>query len=325
VLIPTAGVVYNTRMKFNTAICAAAVCGCASFAAVADEAAKSETDEPSKAELAEEEKGEEEEVAFVSVETSVRVDSRYITYGLVSGKDPIVRLNGYATFFDWWYIGAEMLSDVTKGNGKRGGYGNHAGKLMTLDAQTGLAHEFDLGETLGTLGVDFYFTYEWIPRHHGIMYDTDYLDIEFMLNDLWFEPRLWIERDLMLDEGTYVNLAVGHTFELVGMRGVRLPEGKGEDAELTFKPSFAQGFGNTLRTRGYGLADDHGGVMDSTIKGEFVWTLCENVKVKAYVAYSDYWFDRTLRHGSRDHNGAWGSSCNHSWNFYGGVGVTVSF
>jgi len=314
-LIPAAGMLYNTRMKFNTALCAAAVCSCASFAAVADETANPET-EPFKSERSEEEKGEEEDGSFASAETYVGVASRYITYGLISGKDPIVRANGYVTFLDWWYIGAEMLFDMTKGNGKRGGYGNHAGKLMTLDAQTGLAHKFDLGETLGTLGVDFYFTYEWIPRHHGIMNDTDYLDIELTLNDLWFEPKLWIERDMMLDEGTYVNLEVGHTFALVG---------EGKDAELTFKPSFAQGFGNTLRTRGYDLADDHGGVMDSTIKGVFVWTLCENVKVKAYVAYSDYWFDRTLRHGARDHNGAWGSSCDHSWNFYGGVGVAMSF
>jgi hypothetical protein len=57
VLIPAPGMVYNTCMKLNTVICAAAVCGCALFAAVADEAAKSEVADPSKAELAEEEKG----------------------------------------------------------------------------------------------------------------------------------------------------------------------------------------------------------------------------------------------------------------------------
>ena len=51
--------VYNTRMKLNTIICAAAVCGCVSFATAADEPAKTETTEPSKAELAEEEQGEE--------------------------------------------------------------------------------------------------------------------------------------------------------------------------------------------------------------------------------------------------------------------------
>ena len=122
----------------------------------------------------------------------------------------------------------------------------------------------------------------------------------------------------MADDGTYVNLEVGHTFPLIG---------EGEDATLTFKPSFAQGWGNTLRTRGYDLAGDHGGLMDSTIKGELVWAVCDHVKVKAYIAYADYWFDRKLRHGARDYNGAWGHGDKYanSWNIYGGVGVALSF
>ena len=159
-LILTARIVYNTRMKLNTIICAAAVCGSVSFAAAADESAKTETTEPSKAELAEEEQGEEEEDSIVSAEAYFGVDSKYITYGVMDGKDPIVRMNGYVTFLDWWYIGGEMLFDVTKGNGKRGpyGWGNRAGKYTTIDAQTGLAHEFDLGETLGKLSVP--------QRHH---------------------------------------------------------------------------------------------------------------------------------------------------------------
>ena len=241
-------------MNIKTIMVAAAVCGCISLAKAADEVAKAEKGET-----------EEKEDTLVSAEGYLGVDSRYMTYGLIDGKDPIARLNAYVTFFDWWYIGGEVLTDLTKGNGKRGGYGNRAGKLMTLDAQTGLAHEFNLGKTLGRLNIDFYFTYEYLPRHHGSMNDTDYLDVEFKLPDLWFEPRLWIERDLMLDEGTYVNLEVGHTFPLIG---------EGENATLTIKPSVAQGFGNTQRVRGYLYRDrggeeplDHGGLMDSTIKG----------------------------------------------------------
>ena len=268
--------------------------------------------------LTEEEQGEEEEDSIVSAEAYFGVDSKYITYGVMDGKDPIVRMNGYVTFLDWWYIGGEMLFDVTKGNGKRGpyGWGNRAGKYTTIDAQTGLAHEFDLGETLGKLSVDVYYTYEYVARHKGTMNDTQYIDFELRLNDLWFEPHLWFERDLMADDGTYVNLEVGHTFPLIG---------DGEDATLTFKPSFAQGWGNTLRTRGYGLSDDHGGLMDATIKGELVWAVCDHVKVKAYIAYCDYWFDRKLRDGARAYNGAWGGSNDRSWNFYGGVGVALSF
>ena len=116
------------------------------------------------------------EQPIVSAEFEVKFDSKYITYGVMDGMDPIARLNGYVTFFDWWYVGAEILTDLTKGNGKRTpyGYGNRAGKLMTLDAATGIAHEFDLGETLGKLAVDFYYTYEYLPRHAGTMNDTQY-------------------------------------------------------------------------------------------------------------------------------------------------------
>ena len=88
-------------MKLNTIICAAAVCGCVSFATAADEPAKTETTEPAKAELAEEEQGEEEEDSLVSAEAYFGVDSKYITYGVMDGKDPIVRMNGYVTFLDW--------------------------------------------------------------------------------------------------------------------------------------------------------------------------------------------------------------------------------
>ena len=307
-------------MKINTIVSVAAVCGCIYTATAADEAATSQVDgaAPAEAKLSEEEKGEQEEESLVSAEFSVGMDSRYITYGVMDGKDPIVRMNGYVTFLDWWYIGGEMLFDVTKGNGKRGPYdwGNRAGKYTTIDMQTGIAHEFNLGQTLGKLGVDFYYTYEYVVRRHHTMNDTQYLDVELKLGDLWFEPKLWIERDLLADEGTYVNLEVGHTFDLIG---------EGEDAKLTFRPSFAQGGGNTQRTRGYSLAQDHGGMMDSTIKGEFAWALCENVKLKAYAAYCDYWFDRTLRHGAREYNGAWGGSNHRSWNFYGGVSLNFSF
>ena len=65
--------------------------------------------------------------------------------------------------------------------------------------------------------------------------------------------------------------------------------------------------------------------MDTTIKGEFEWAVCDNVSVTAYLAYSDYWLDSNLRDGARAYNGAWGKNSDRSWNFYGGVGLTVSF
>ena len=289
---------------------AVAFCGSVSAATAADA-------------VAEAEKGEIEETPVVSAEFGLQFDSKYMTYGVVDGKDPIVTPSAQLTFFDWAYVGVEAIFDVTKGNGKRGGYGNRAGKYTTLDAIVGLAHEFDLGEGLGTLGVDFNYIYEYIPtqRHVGDgCPDTQYLNLELSLGDLWLEPTLGIERDLMADDGTYVNLELGHTFALVGGE---------DDPTLTFKPSVAQGLGNSLRTKGY-FADtsdgfSHGGLMDTTLKGEFELKLCESVSLSAYVAYSDYWLDSNMRDAARAYNAEWGKGSDHSWNVYGGVGVSVSF
>ena len=299
-------------MKLSTIICAAVACG---SAWAADESSPIPASADGQREPAVQLE-EKEDSPLVSIEAGVSLDSRYMTYGVIDGKDPILTPSAQVKFFDWAYIGVESIFDLTKGNGKRGGYGNRAGKYTTLDGIVGLAHEFDLGESLGTLGVDVNYIYEYIPRHHGSMDDTQYLNLELSLGGHWLEPTLAIERDLMADDGTYANLALGHTFALVGDE---------EDPTLTFKPSVAQGLGDKHRTRGYELADDHGGVMDTTIKGEFEWTICENLALSAYIAYSDYWFDSKLRDGARDYNGAWGSSCDHSWNFYGGVSLTVSF
>lgn len=261
---------------------------------------------------------EEEEDSIVSAEFSVKFDSRYLTYGVVDGKDPIMTLGGNLTFFDWVYVGVESIFDLNDANGKRGEYARRGGRYTTLDAIVGLAHEFDLGETLGTLSADFNYIYEYLPRYHDdagdkCMDDTQYLNLELALNDLWLEPALWIERDLMLDNGTYVNFSLGHTFNMLG----------DEDDTLTLRPSIAQGWGDKHRVRGYELASSQAGLMDTTMKLELAWKVCECVSLGAYVAYSDYWFDHDLRDGARRYNR--GQSYHNSYNFYGGVGLAVSF
>ena len=292
-------------MNIRKMACAAAVFGCVAAATAADE-------------VAEAEKGEvEEETPVVSAEFGLQFDSKYMTYGVIDGKDPILTPSAQLTFFDWAYVGVESIFDLTKGNGKRGDYGNRAGKWTTLDAIVGLAHEFELTEDIG-LSVDVNYIYEYLRRHHSDMGDTQYVNLELGLTGLWLEPTLAIERDLMADDGTYVNFSLAHTFTLVGDE---------DDPTLTFTPSVGQGFGDKHRTRGYELAADHGGLMDTTIMGEFEWALCDHVALTAYVAYSDYWFDSKLRDGARAYNGAWshGDKYADSWNVYGGVGVTVSF
>lgn len=257
-----------------------------------------------------------DEQPILSAEFSLSFDSRYMTYGVIDGKDPIVTPGAKLTVADWVYFGIESIFDTTKAQGRKGGYGNRAGKYTTLDAIAGIAHGFDLGEFLGTLSVDFNYIYEYLPRYHGAVDDTQYLNLELALEDLWLEPTFAVERDLMADDGTYFNFNIGHTFALV--------EGE-EDPELTLKPSIGQGWGNTRRTRGYELSEDHGGFMDTTLKCELEWAVNDFLSLGAYVAYSDYIFDRRLREGAREYNSAWGSSYDRSYNFYGGLSLTAKF
>ena len=111
-----------------------------------------------------------------------------MTYGVIDGKDPILTPSAQLTFFDWAYVGVESIFDLTKGNGKRGGYGNRAGKWTTLDASAGVAHEFELAEGV-SLSVDANYIYEYIRRHSD-MGDTQYVNLELGLSGFWLEPTL---------------------------------------------------------------------------------------------------------------------------------------
>jgi len=265
---------------------------------------------------------------IVTAEVGLSFDSKYMTYGVVDGKDPILTPSAKVTFFDWVYFGAEAIYDVTKGNGKRGGYGKRTGKRSTFDAIVGVAHDFDLCETLGALSVDFNYIYEYFRRYRDegerCMDDTQYLNLELSLGDLWFEPTLAFERDIMADNGTYINFEVGHKFALIGTD---------DEPTLTFRPSVGQGFGNTVRVRSYdfytkhGEPLDHGGFMDTNVKGEFEWSITDWMSLSAYVAYYDYIFDGNMRDGARSHNAAWGDADHYrySWNVVAGMALTLTF
>ena len=121
----------------------------------------------------------------------------------------------------------------------------------------------------------------------------------------------------MRDSGTYLNLEIGHTFALI-------EDGEeGADPILTFRPSIAQGFGNTMRVRSYLEGLDHSGFMDTCVKGELTWQICDYCALSGYVAYSDFLLDRKIRDASREYEatGKW----DHSWNFIAGLALTVNF
>ena len=261
---------------------------------------------------------EEDECNPVSASFGLAFDSKYLTYGVVDGKDPILTPSAEICFFDTLYFGVEAIYDVTKGNGKRGGYGKRAGEWTTLDAIVGLRHDFDLGEELGALSVDVNYIYEYIRRYGHKEFDdgtistsrnvddTQYVNLELSLGDLWLEPTLAIERDIMADNGTYVNLEIGHTFTVVGDE---------EEPVLTLRPAVGQGFGSSKRTYGYfggyGPSDEkefeHGGLMDTSVSLTAEWAVCDHVTLSGYVACSDYLFDRKMRHAARNYNADWRS------------------
>ena len=248
---------------------------------------------------------------IVSTEVSLSFDSRYMTYGVIDGKDPIFTPGATATFFDWAYIGVESIFDLTDGNGKRGF------KYTTLDAFVGLAHEFDLGEKIGTLGVDVGYMYEYLPRYQGEVGDTQYFTAELSLGGHWLEPTIAFERDIMADDGTYVNIELGHTFEI--------------SEDLTLRPAIGQGVGNSLRTKGYfGELEkvegfDHGGLMDTSIRLDLEYAITDWLTFGAYVAYYDYLFDGNMREAAAAYNGEWGAGEDKTWNFVGGISFTATF
>ena len=321
--------------------CAAAVCGAAFAAEDAAEEEKSEGWAYNPGEGV-----SFDETPIVSGEASLSFDSKYLSYGFVDNKDPILTPAGEITFFDWLTFGVSAIFDVTK-YGHRAGYTSRQFQYTELHPTVTLGHKFspdDIDWLPTTIEFAIGYDYEYHPNSKNkgalneyengwdtsIAEDTQFWTFEFGLPDLWFEPKFLYERDVMRDDGTYLNLEVGHTFNLLDE----------EDDTLTLRPSVAQGFGNKQRVKAYAARElwlydeeegpysedaplSHAGLMDTRVELELGWTICENVSLSGYVGYSDFLFDRRIRDASRRYEalGKW----DHSWNFIAGLAVTLSF
>ena len=285
------------------------------------------------------------ETTIVSGEASIAFDSKFLSYGIVQNKDPVLVPSGEVTFYDLLTIGIYGYFDVTK-YGRRAGYTSRQFQCIEMHPYVELGHSFspeDYEWLPTTIDVTLGYDYEYIPNtmskgsvdeDYGLWdktwsEDTQFWTFEIGLPDLWLEPALYFERDTMRDDGTYVNLSVGHTFNLLGE----------EDDTLTLRPSVAQGFGNGQRVKGYlervcpGVIDEegemyteplnHSGLMDTMIKAELCWAVCDGVEISGYVGYSDFLFDREIRRASRTYEyiGKW----DESWNFIAGLAATFSF
>ena len=257
-----------------------------------------------------------DETPIVSTEVGLAFDSKFLSYGLVDNNDPILTPSAAVTFWNVLTMSVESIFDISR-YGRKAGYGNRAWRYQELDPGAALTYAFgpdDISWLPTTVEVEFGYMYE---RHPSCVDDdTQFVNFSIGLPDLWFEPVFAYERDIDRDDGTYLNLEVGHTFALVESGGEE------EDDILDFRVSAAQGWGDARRIQAY-LEPNRPGMMDFCLKGELTWNVTDGVTIEGYLAYTDYLFDSSLRHRSQDYEatGHW----TESWNFTAGVSLSLSF
>ena len=256
------------------------------------------------------------EESLVSAEVTVAFDSKFMSYGLVDNNDPILTPAAALTFYDWVTFSVESIFDISH-YGKDAGYGDRAWTYQEIDPGVALSHAFgsEDAEWLPTT-VEFELGYMYEAHPKSVDEDTQFLGFAIGFPDFWVEPVFAYELDIERDHGTYLNLEFGHTFTLVGPS-----EEEGDDI-LDFRMSVAQGWGDARRIEAY-LEADRSGMMDFCLKGELTWKVADGVAVGAYVAYTDYLFDSSLRNRARDYEatGSW----DESWNYAAGCSLSVSF
>ncbi len=258
------------------------------------------------------------ETPIVSAEVSLAFDSKFMSYGLVDNNDPILTPGASLTFFDWFTFSVESIFDTSR-YGEKAGYGNRAWEYQELDPGFAIGHAFGPDVGLPTT-VEFELGYMYEAHPRVVDDDTQFITFSVGLPDLWFEPTFAYERDIKRDEGTYLNLEIGHTFSVV--------EGKeeGDDDILSFRVSLAQGWGDQRRVAAY-LEDANGlsrrSLMDTCLKGELTWNITDGVSLGAYLAYYDYLLDSSARDGATAYEGT--EAYSESYNFVTGISLAVAF
>ena len=256
---------------------------------------------------------------FVSGSLTVDYETKVLSYGLPDSDDPNFLPYGELTFFDALSVGTKFYID-TSHIGERMGRGDRAWDFWEVDFPVDLRHAFtsddyDWLPTSVEVGAGYRYEYH-PPRTH--VRDTQFWLADVSLPDLWLVPCLSYERDVIRDNGTYLNLALFHEFEVF------------EDVFLV--PSLSQGWGDKKRVRGY-LSDpdmEHGlnraGLMDTRLQLAVRWQIADCLSVSGFVAYSDFLFDRHIRDASRNYiRQGDGGARNNSWTFPVGIAVCLAF
>lgn len=313
-----------------------AACAAACIGAFADEAKTAET-KPAEAPKAEAEVTEEEPT-YVSAEFSVAYESHHVSYGLMDTRAPIVTPAGAITFLDLLTFDCAFVMDTTRYSRKLG-IGNRRWQYWELDADAGLDYTFSKEDyeflpTSVELGLGY--TYEYHPRRAKCKTDgvngnpdTQFVTASIALPDLLVVPTFSYERDIVRDNGTYLNLELAHEFGLI--------DGASEDDDPTLALTLAaaQGFGNAPRVRSYlggTLSDpenplDHAGLMDTQFTASLDWHITDWLTLSPYVAYVDFFFDRSIRDYSRSYEplASGGHKADTSWHVLWGVTLAASF
>lgn len=322
-------------MKKLLIAAAAAWAGTALWAASGEGAASQPADGEKKAVVAE----ESDDARLLSVEAGVRFDSKYLSYGFVDARDPILTPNAAIGFWDdLLKFDMAWLMDTTH-NSRKYGYGNRRWQYFEADFGATLDHtfttdEFDWLPTAVELSLNY--MYEYHPRRakcknranpgHNVNPDTQFWTFEAKLPEVWFEPHFTYERDVMRDDGTYLNFEIGHEFALVDAGSADVPPELGLDLRL------AQGFGNEQRVKGYLVKEDgepldHAGLMDTSFVVTLNWRPVDWLTVAPYVGYWDFLFDRKIRDGARIYEPSCtgGHRKDTSYHFVAGFAVSASF
>lgn len=256
-----------------------------------------------------------------AVRGSVTVDfaSKVLSYGLPDADRPNLLPSGDLTFFDCLSVGAKFYIDLTD-IGTRMGRGDRTWDFWETDFSSGLRHAFTPDEvgwlpTSVEVGVGYLYEYH-PPRTH--IRDTQFWLADVSLPDLWLVPCLSYERDVIRDNGTYLNLSLSKEVEVGG--GVSLT------------PSVSQGWGDRKRVGGYLSAPDLVGrleraaLMDTRVGLSLVWRLTDCLTLSGFVAYSDFLFDRHVHEAARNYiRQSDGGARNRSWSFPCGVSLSFAF
>lgn len=241
----------------------------------------------------------------VDATAALETRSSFVNYGLVMGRDPIVVPSGRVAW-EGWYVSGFSLVDYADGNGRRSRY-----KSRTRKVNTSVGYHYDLPlYHFGVLSADLSYMYEYVPRCRGVVHDTQFVNARIGLEGRWLEPAIHIERDLVLDDGTYVALEVGHTFQPFD--------------RFTVRPLIAQGFGDGKRSAGCFGSFDSAGLMDVSLRLDLGYAVTDWLKFCAFVAYHDFWFGDGMREAAADFNGRFGHDAR-TWNFSAGIGVSATF